>query len=394
MKLAKFIPVVLSLLLVTSCYNSKVKYDILKESNIEKVNYDDIVLKEDYTSLVEHSLEEISVTSDEVEDKFEESLSLYYEYEKITDRSIKDGDVVRLRMICEYEGKYLNNYRIDGAEIEIGNNEFGNLIDDAVRGVIIDETTSILTKTSIPLKEVSYVDEETNSPIDSDEIVEINCYITLNYIQGEKSPPSDIDMAVKRATGYKYSNEGEFRSKIEHDILKQKQSELIYMILEEIIEADKVEFNLDLEPLYRTERNSLEAYYNRCATSNSMNFDEYSKSLGFSSMNDFKESINDTAKKLVKQKLLFYKLGTLNGWTLSNEDYSTYAKAKVVEMNYGSIEQAVSIFGSDILRWEIYKERFSEQFFEIFIEGYESEPEEDLSDFNDSMYEIVEEKTK
>ena len=382
------------LLLFSSCYSTKVQYDILKQSNAEKVSPDSIVISDDFKTSSQFDKDFFTVSEEEVDNKFNENLKQYFEVEKITNRNIVTGDTVHLRMICEYNGKYLNNYRIDGDDIEIGNNDYGTLIDNAITGIIIDEQKSVLATQEIKKNQIVYTDSSAPAFPNDDVNVQINCYITLDYIKGKEVMPEDIDYAVKRATQYKYSNEAEYRNKIEHDIRKEKKDKALYGVLDEMIDSNSVTYDIDLEPLIRTENNSLNSYYTKCAQSNSLTYSDFVVSLGYADLSTFYEEIDATSEKLTKEKILFYKIGKENGWELTDDEYSSYCKSKVVEMNYGSISQALQVFGSDILRWEIYKDKFSDKFFETYIDGYEiaNAESDDSQDSDESRYEIINEK--
>ena len=105
------IAVTITLLLCsTGCSNTKVKYDITKESIIESQDINKAIQGldlSDYTATIDCS--NLEPSDEEIESRFEEELASYMKQEEIKDRAIKSDDTIKAKIICEYNGHILNN---------------------------------------------------------------------------------------------------------------------------------------------------------------------------------------------------------------------------------------------------------------------------------------------
>ena len=119
------IAVTITLLLCsTGCSNTKVKYDITKESIIESQDINKAIQGldlSDYTATIDCS--NLEPSDEEIESRFEEELASYMKQEEIKDRAIKSDDTIKAKIICEYNGHILNNYHKELSEIHIGSDD-------------------------------------------------------------------------------------------------------------------------------------------------------------------------------------------------------------------------------------------------------------------------------
>lgn len=380
------IAVTITLLLCsTGCSNTKVKYDITKESIIESQDINKAIQGfdlSDYTATIDCS--NLEPSDEEIESRLEEELASYMKSEEIKDRAIKNDDTIKAKIICEYNGHILNNYHKELSEIHIGSDDLPQDFYNELIGVVPEEHNTISFTVSIDTADVSFYKDTSSDILQGCESIMADCYIYIDSILGEKKLPEDLDTAVSEHTLYKCTNADQYKQQLTDDLVKEKKSKAFYDILDSMMSQKSVEFKINLDPLIRAQKNSLMAYYNKCASSNSDSLKSLALSLGFNSVSEFESSIDQTSEQLVKEKIMFYYVAELNDWKLSDEQYISKGQEKVRELGFNTITDGVKVMGSDTIRWETLKAAYIDKFLSTYSVGYEYESDDSVTQLSES----------
>lgn len=392
------IAVTITLLLCsTGCSNTKVKYDITKESIIESQDINKAIQGlnlSDYTATIDCS--NLEPSDEEIESRFEEELSSYMKHEEIKDRAIKSDDTIKAKIICEYNGHILNNYHKELSEIHIGSDDLPQSFYNELIGVVPEEHNTISFTVSIDTADVSFYKDTSSDILQDSKSIMADCYIYIDSILGEKKLPEDLDTAVSEHTSYACTNADQYKQQLADDLIKEKKSKAFYDILDSMMSQKAVKFKIDLAPLIRAQKNSLMSYYNKCASSNDDSLKSLTLSLGFDSINEFENSISQTSEQLVKEKMIFYYVAELNGWKLSDEQYISKGQEKARELGFNTITDSVKVMGSDTIRWETLKTAYIDKFLDTYSIGYKYEDDSSSAQVVESSQcddiEIIDEK--
>ena len=362
---------ILVLLLMPSCVNTNVKKDVTEQSELEKISFENVI-SESGLSEYQNSIDtvEYTITEETVINEIKKNLESYLEYEKIKDRTIRDDDTVRLKTICECNGKMIKNFTFKESDYKMSDNTLPSFIKNSIIGTSPADVNILKAVTVLNRKEIEYINDYPELSYDnSGEQAEVTCYITIEYILGELNLPDDIDSAIAKHTSHKYTSYDSYYNHIKMQLESKKKNELLYETLDGIIADGVLTIEADISPYIRAEYNSLIYYYNNIKDSySSEDHIYYAKDDIFIDS----DSLKELSEKLAKRKIIFYYISQENNWNL--DDDALFEKIKTNSKKYGfnSIPEAVNVFGSDLLRWEAFKDSYIEDFLSKYVHDYRS----------------------
>ncbi len=279
-------------------------------------DYSGYVTLGDYTGLTVE-VDNERVTDKQLKDNIQTILDNNPNYEKITNRKVKDGDTIHL----QYTG-YLNDKKIDkattgeaGTDYTIGTNYIKSLNDQLI-GLECGKDYDLDCKFPD-----DYDDEELKGQA-------VLFKVKVDYIQGKEIEQKWTDDFVKTYSSGKYSTTAEFEEYMKEKLLAQNKENQLSSYQSQIIKdiMDKCEFkDLPQDKIDEAYESIFEYYdgtYKSMAEQYGMEYEELLKASG-SSLEDLKKSCREQAELQVKYVIMTCAIAKKQNISVSQSDYDT-----------------------------------------------------------------------
>ncbi|AYA98822.1 trigger factor [Lachnoanaerobaculum umeaense] len=254
-------------------------------------------------------LEDTKVSDEEVMSFIEVELSNNPIKEEVSNRPVKDGDIVNIDYVGTKDGIAFEGGTAYGYDLKIGS---GNFIDGFESGLI---GHSVGENVKLSLK---FPDNYSNSDL-SGEYVEFD--VKINSISETKDAALN-DAWVKEYTGGTYNTVDEYKKVVEESLKKEKESTAKYENLNKAME--EVVANSTFELNDEAVNAKYEASYKTIEDSVALNYITISEYLDYIGMDEdtFKSTLMDSAKEEVKKNFVSRAIFEKEGMSLTDRDYS------------------------------------------------------------------------
>ena len=342
----KYLGVLLTMTMVaglfTGCGGKKTQGDYTNKSGLGFKALDYVTLGE-YKGLDAYNVK-VEVTDKEVDEEVESSLNDYAEYNDITDRGAKEGDYIDFDYSTTVKGKAVEDCAYQDYEIQLGNGDFNEEIEEAMLG---RKPGYIFT-----------VNTEIPEDLSETHAGELGIFtITVNKLQTEKLPVLN-DKFVKENTDYQ--NVSEYREGIKKDLIDSKSEEYDTNVHDQLVYdvQDNSEFKKDKpkelkEACEKAMRDDAEYQ----AEMFGMTADELIAE--FYDDGEFEESIDEE----VETRLIIYAIAETESLFYTKSALKKYQEDMAKDYEYDSVDELVEDYGEDQLFYDATYENVTEFLF-------------------------------
>jgi trigger factor len=262
------------------------------------------ILELSSTDPVQIELPSEEPTAEEIGDQIETMLEYYIDFEDVTDRGAKQGDVLYLEMLVTADGERVDELSGDSIPYELGSGGMPASFDAQLLKLKIDEKREF---------DFAFAEGE----LDWSEGKAPRAVVTLKQIK-TKTKPELTDAWVKEKI--EFDSVEEFKNRIAESIRQQKQSELPQ--LKERRVAEELTARLVGEPsailVTQTEQGIYRDFFTSLQEQNT-SFDGFLASAGITA-DQFREDVKKQATEAASQALALDALARALGFEITEEE--------------------------------------------------------------------------
>lgn len=317
---------------LTGCGSNKVKY------------YNKYVKLGDYKG-IEYTMDITEVTDDDIQSKLDSFVDGLKTKDEVTDRAVKDGDIVNIDYVGTMNGEEFDGGSAEGYDLTIGS---GSFIEGFEAGLV---GHNIGDKVTLALK---FPDEYPNDPDKAGKAVQFD--VTINSISVENTPAL-TDALVKDNTDYDTIDA--YKESIRKDLEDQNKTTAENNARKDVF--DKVVANAEISGYDEAEVKKLidEEFSNfkqQAASYESYgySYEDYLAMYGYTSEDALKSGITDYVKEYLNQKMVLYCVAAKEGIEVTDEERDEKVQ-EVVDMYSGKKT------AEDIL------DEYGEEYFDVSI---------------------------
>ncbi|MDD7114538.1 MAG: trigger factor [Lachnospiraceae bacterium] len=335
----KFITMGLALVLatgvLTGCSTSQKADEVTTESKTETITVDygqglnadgtladidaaDYVKVCDY-SAVELASADVSVSDDEVQEQIDSFMENYKTTKQVTDREVKDGDVVNIDYVGTVNGEEFEGGNSDGQgyDLTIGSDTFIDGFEDQLIGHTPGETVEV---------NVTFPDDYTSEDLAGKDAV---FKTTIHYIsETEDQKLTDDFVKENLQDTYGYTSVKDMKKQIKKALKDNKETDAVWNYL-----VDKSEFQEIPDTLIEDRVDILVNALASNLSAQGYSLEEYLSVYGYEDEAALRESYHDSCENTVKVFLLADVIAGEKGLSVTeeakkeyfqSEDYSSY----------------------------------------------------------------------
>lgn len=322
---------------MTGCGNSKARA------------YSKYVTLGDYKG-IEYTKTVAEVTEDDIQsqvDSFVEGLS---ETNEVTDRAIKDGDIVNIDYVGTKDGEEFEGGSSEGYDLTIGSDSFIDGFEDGLIGHNIGEEVSL----DLTFPE-NYGSEDLAGQ-------DVNFKVTINSIS-TKTTPELTDDLVKDNTdydtidAYKESIREDLEASNESSAEQQAESDIFDKVVEncKITGYDEDEVKELVDEQFDSFKSTAESYQ-----SYGYSYEDVLSMNGYESEDELKKGITEYVKKYLDQKMVLYCIADKEGIKASSDETDKKVQEYMDTYNVTDKDEVYDYFGDDYFELQVLSEKVME----------------------------------
>ncbi len=299
----------------------------------------DFDLKE-YLTLGEYP--NVEIDKDKLQERLEEEISnVTSEYSTtvdVTDRAVKDGDIVNIDYVGKIDGKEFEGGSAEGSDLTIGSNTF---IAGFEKGLIDKKIGEEVTLNLVFPED--YGKEDLNGK-------DVVFTVKINSIK-EKTTPAVSDKMIEEKTDY--ATVKEFCDEKSKEIAKE-------LVWEKYVSSAKV----NKYPKEETKKyyDQLINYYKQLAAYNGVTLETMVSSFGgYESVDDFFAYALSSAKSTVKEEMVVYLTVREHNIELSEEEYKKQGEELAKEYGYENLKEYENANGRSAIEVNVYTDLLIEK---------------------------------
>ena len=368
------IAIIMSLAMIasTGCTSTKINADLTKPATIEEIvasEYIDLNIPENLMDTINKTNDDLQATDEETITAINEKY-LYdkMEPEKITDKTIEEGDILNLTYVCYKDGMFVSDYSKTGLPISVTVEKESTEHPEGLLEFLIGK------KSSGEYEYVSTIGDEKKGEV----VMDVTFTITVNYAEGEYIyPDAETYFNDNVYLQADYNNYKTFFKSEQVAKTVQKKEQAFYDILKEI--ANNSEFKKDHSLLTRAQYKSLLYNHEAIAASYGLTMEAYRPTIGFEDQESFESKLWEDAEILTQEKLVYFAILEEKGLSLEGIDYNNTIRTMSINWGFDSVNECITIYGSDILRFECIRREYQDIILAYGIKGYSEQYIEDLN---------------
>ncbi len=357
---------------MTGCGNSKAKA------------YSKYVTLGDYKG-IEYTETVADVTEDDIQQKLDSFVDGLAETNEITDRAVKDGDIVNIDYVGTMDGKEFDGGSATGQDLTIGSKSFIDGFETGLIGHNIGDEVSLDLKFPDPYPN--------NTDLAGKDV---NFKVTINKIS-VKTTPELTDQLVKDNTDYDTIDA--YKESVKEDLEKSNKASAEKQAESDIF--DKVVANCKITGYDEDEVKQLvdEEFTNFKNTAK--NYESYGYSYedvlsmnGYDSEDALKTGITEYVKKYLDQKMVLYCLAAKEGIKVSSEETDKKVQEYMDTYNVKTKDEVYDYFGDDYFEVAVLSEKVMDFLKENgkLVDSTEADSEDAKADGKDTTEAATEEK--
>ena len=283
----------------------------------------------------------VEIDMDEVQEKVDEAVteiaSEYAETSKVTDRPVKDGDIVDIDYTGKIDGKEFEGGSATGTELEIGSDSFIAGFEDGLIGKNIGDTVDL---------NLVFPEDYKSEDLQGKDVV---FTVKINSITAKKVPALSNEMVEEKTD---YSTVSEFlentRKQTIEDMLWQNYLDSCMII--KYPEAEVKKYYDQMVQSYR----QMAVYYG-------MNLENLVSMYGYSTVESFLDYALESAMLTVKEEIVIWKTVRDNDITLTDKEYKELGLEIAKEAGYETLKEYEEYVGEkNTIKLQIYMDKIVE----------------------------------
>lgn len=303
-----------SAIFLTACQASKgLETDDIKITQYKEIEVDQVQKPEE-------------ITDEDVEENIQTALEAQAETKEITDREVKDGDIVNIDFVGKIDGKAFDGGSAEGYDLTIGSNSFIDGFEDSIIGHKKGDKFDWNGK---------FPDDYSNKEYAGKDVV---FSIVLNSLSERKVPKLTDEVVAKLSEKAKNVDEykEEVKKQLETAAQQNYESSLYSEVWQAVLENTEVKKYPDGEK-EKTEE-ALKKQYEDLAESYGMEFKDFVETQMGMSEEDFDKQAAKAAEQTVKSKMATDAIAEKEKITLSDEAYEKELQKIVDSYGYESVD--------------------------------------------------------
>ena len=319
---------------------------------------------------IEYTLDIAEVTDDDIQNKIDSFLN-GLEKEKVTDRAVKNDDVVNIDYKGTMNGEEFEGGSAEGYDLTIGSGSFIEGFESGLVGHNIGETVSL---------DLKFPESYPNDPDKAGK--DVNFSVKINSIS---VTPTLTDSLVKDNTDYdtidaykasikedlEDENKNTAESNAKQDVFKKVVANA------EIDGYDEAEVKRLVDEQFKNFKQTAESYQ-----SYGYGYEDVLSMYGYTSEDELKKGITDYVKDYMNQKMVIYAIAEVEGIKVTSEE--TDAKVKEVMDMYQvkTKEEVYDYFGDDYFDVTVLSDKVMDFLMEnaVKVDSTEASTEEGSSE--------------
>ncbi len=315
----------------------------------EPYDYDlsEYVIVGDYKGL-EYTVEEVSVTDDEVDEEIESRLQAAATTETVTEGTVEDGDTINVSYEGTIDGETFDGGSSDSFDITIGTTSMIDGFTDGLIGHEVGETVTL---------DLTFPDDYDSEELAGEDVI---FTVTINSKSVEVVPELDEDFVQENSD---VDTVEEYWEAVKEELLVEKQNEADLDLKEaiwdqlisnaEVISYPEKEYNIAMAAA-----EEIEAEYMAQAESYGMEWVDFLNQILGLTEEEFEESKVEYAEDTVLQEMVMYYIAREENLEITDEEYDEYL-AEVLEYSGYTEDTFEQLFGmtikeyADASQWRI-----------------------------------------
>jgi len=285
-----------------------------------------------------YTLEEVSVTDDEVEEEIEAELEWYEDYQEIDRTIAEDGDVVNLDFVGLVDGEEIEDGSAEDFDLELGSGDFIPGFEEQIIGKEKGSQFEV---------QVTFPEDYDEDLAGKDAVFEV----TLNKIQ-EAVPAELTDEFVQENMDCETVEE--YRELVKNDLLVSKEDEnrslAVEELLTQILEDSKLK--IDETDIDRAVEELVEGYEGY-AEMYGMELEEFCQSFFGYGVEELKEESRSSAQEELKTDLLLSAIAKKEKLGITQQEYEEAVKPELEDYGCESIEEFEEEYGKEDYIYEM-----------------------------------------
>lgn len=319
---------------MTGCGNSKAKA------------YSKYVTLGEYKG-IEYTKTVAEVTDDDVQSEIDSFLEGLAETTEVTDRAVKDGDIVNIDYVGTIDGEEFDGGSAEGYDLTIGSNSFISGFETGLIGHDIGEEVSL--------------DLQFPEDYQSEDVAgkDVNFAVTVNSIS-VKTTPELTDDLVKENTdydtvdAYKDSVREDLEASNESSAEQQAESDIFNKVVEncKISGYDEDEVKQLVDEEFQSFKETAQSY-----ESYGYSYEDVLSMYGYDSEDALKEGVTAYVKKYLDQKMILYCIADKEGIKVTSEETDKKVQEYMDTYQVETKEEVYDYFGDDYFEVSVLSEK-------------------------------------
>lgn len=303
---------------------------------------------------IEVTLDSTEVTEDEVTEKIKSTLESDKSNVEVTDRAVKDGDIVNIDYAGKVDGEAFDGGTAEGQDLTIGSGTFIDDFEEQLIGSNIGDTKTI---------DVTFPDNYSNNPDLAGKDAEFT--VTINSIK-EVVVPELTDEWVTEYTAKDetpYTTVKEYKKAVRAELEAQKVEDAATNKTADVLTA--IIDNSTIKGYPEDEINgyiqSMKEYYESFASAYGYDFETFLSGWFGMTQEEFEEEANTLAEATIGRQMVCKLIAKAEGMTVSDEEYQTaleqYAKDYSTDSKTYTTAEFEEEHGKDVITENILLEK-------------------------------------
>ena len=318
---------------MTGCGNSKANA------------YSKYVTLGDYKG-IEYTKEVTEVTDEEVQSQVDSFVSGLTETKEVTDRAVKDGDIVNIDFVGTKDGEEFDGGTAEGYDLTIGSNSFIDGFESGLVGHKIGEEVSL---------DLTFPEDYQSEDLAGQDV---NFKVTINSISIEEVPELN-DQLVKDNTdydtidAYKDSIREDLEKQYEESAEAQAKNDIFNKAVEncEVSGYDEAEVTELVDKEFESFQQTAESY-----ESYGYSYEDVLSMNGYETEEELKEGITEYVTNYLKQKMVLYCIADKENIKADSEEVNSRVKEYMEMYTIENEEDIYEYYGEDYFELSVLSE--------------------------------------
>lgn len=287
------------------------------------------------------------VTNDDIQSKVDSFLEGLAETEEITNRAIKDGDIVNIDYVGTKDGEAFDGGSDEGFDLTIGSGRFIEGFEEGLIGHKAGEEVSLDLKFPD-----DYMSEELAGQ-------EVNFAVTINSIS-VKTTPKLTDELVKKNTdydtvsAYKDSIEEDLKNQNEESAEQASQRDIFNKVVDncKVTGYDEAEVKDLVDKEFENFKQTASSY-----ESMGYSYEDVLSMYGYTSEDELKTGITEYIKNYLNQKMILYCIADKEGIKAPGDEVEKMEEEYMTQSGVKTKEELYEYYGDDYFELAILSEK-------------------------------------